>query len=194
MKKILLNIIVIIVLSALAGCAGTTKYEVLSFFFDGVPSPDTSTNIDSVTTTSTISTQNDSSDEITEQVSAASIHRPYAEKKCQVCHDATSMSEAKTEILQRCKNCHSKFQKQYNYVHGPVAVFDCTSCHTPHKSANAGLLKRPGDALCTYCHKDVSQANIDQHSQIGIVECFACHKPHFSNDNRFFVITGKSKP
>lgn len=194
MKRILLNIIVVIVLSAITGCVGATKYEVLTFFFDGVPSPDTSAHIDSVSTAKMVSTQNDSSDDIVKEVSATSTHRPYAEKKCSVCHDANSMSEAKTQILQRCQNCHPKFKEQYNYVHGPVAVFDCTSCHAPHQSDNAGLLKRAGDFLCTYCHKNAGQSKIDQHSQIGIVKCLACHTPHFSNDNRFFVITGKSGP
>jgi len=194
MKKGPLHIVLLTAFFALTRCAGTTNYEVLSFFFDGVPSPDTSANFDSKEIQTGITPQqNDLLSAISEKTDTLIIHRPYAEKKCKVCHDVTAMSEAKKQILQRCNNCHSKFQQQYKYVHGPVAVLDCVSCHAPHKSENAGLLKRTGDTLCTYCHTNLGQVEIDQHAKIGSVGCLECHKPHFSNDNKFFVITGKSE-
>ncbi len=195
MKITDLRMTVLILLSVLYGCAGMNKYEVLSFFFDGVPSPDTSKIIPSETfTTITTSTQNDSTDHSAEIASVASMHRPYAQKKCRDCHDETSMSESTSEILKRCKNCHSAFQKKYKYVHGPVAVLDCISCHEPHKSENASLLRRSGDFICTYCHKNLDLVQVNQHSQIGIIECLGCHNPHYSNENKFYVLTRKSDP
>ncbi len=62
----------------------------------------------------------------------------------------------------------------------------CFSCHDPHGSENAAMVRKPGNALCLDCHGPNAQAGphaptIEAHShhQSGSAgnECIACHMP-----------------
>lgn len=52
-----------------------------------------------------------------------------------------------------CLKCHTDKRGPFVFEHAAVRVDGCESCHNPHGSANAKLLKRPTVfALCLECH------------------------------------------
>lgn len=52
-----------------------------------------------------------------------------------------------------CLKCHSDKRGPFTFEHAPVRVEGCESCHAPHGSMNARLLKRPATfTLCLECH------------------------------------------
>jgi DmsE family decaheme c-type cytochrome len=55
-----------------------------------------------------------------------------------------------------CVKCHSDKRGPFAFEHPPVRVEGCPSCHDPHGSTNARLLRRPAVfTLCLECHNDV---------------------------------------
>jgi DmsE family decaheme c-type cytochrome len=52
-----------------------------------------------------------------------------------------------------CLKCHSDKRGPFVFEHAPLRVEGCESCHNPHGSPNAKLLKRPSVFLvCLECH------------------------------------------
>lgn len=52
-----------------------------------------------------------------------------------------------------CLKCHVDKRGPFAFEHAAVRVDGCESCHSPHGSANARLLKRPAVfTLCLECH------------------------------------------
>lgn len=52
-----------------------------------------------------------------------------------------------------CLKCHSDKRGPFVFEHGAVRVDGCESCHSPHGSMNARLLKRPVVfTVCLECH------------------------------------------
>jgi len=55
-----------------------------------------------------------------------------------------------------CIKCHSDKRGPFAFEHPPVRVEGCPSCHDPHGSTNARLLRRPAVfTMCLECHNDV---------------------------------------
>lgn len=81
--------------------------------------------------------------------------------------------------------CHSTIGKE-KFVHGPVAVGDCASCHEGnaenHRSAPAknkfNQIKSVGD-LCQKCHDRVDSKK-SVHKPVKDGNCSKCHNPHQS--------------
>ena len=170
----------------LQGCDPVTRHKVLTTIFDGVPSqvPPEKILEDYY--------QQRRAAESAQQAAAASSdgktgvsgsrHRPYAEKKCQACHDFTSRVGLVRPRLQLCVMCHKDFvvrDKSVN-VHGPVAVGDCSACHLPHTSPHKALLERNETEICSKCHQERRQA-ARMHDRVierGMT-CIDCHDPHY---------------
>jgi DmsE family decaheme c-type cytochrome len=54
---------------------------------------------------------------------------------------------------QPCLKCHVDKRGPFAFEHAAVRVDGCESCHAPHGSANARLMKRPAVfTLCLECH------------------------------------------
>lgn len=52
-----------------------------------------------------------------------------------------------------CMKCHNDKRGPYVYEHAAVRVDGCLSCHVPHGTANARMLKRPAVfTVCLECH------------------------------------------
>ncbi|MGH9659013.1 MAG: DmsE family decaheme c-type cytochrome [Bryobacteraceae bacterium] len=52
-----------------------------------------------------------------------------------------------------CLKCHSDKRGPFTFEHPPVRVEGCESCHNPHGSMNAKLLRRPAVfTVCLECH------------------------------------------
>ena len=99
-----------------------------------------------------------------------------------------------------CLKCHVQQRGPFAYEHAAVRVDGCETCHTPHGSANARLLKRPAVfTVCLECHNGVPGFGRDQSAGIPVQSpshsmtnpryqnCTACHvRIHGSNaDSRF---------
>jgi predicted CXXCH cytochrome family protein len=183
------NILVVFIpaaLTVLISCSPKLSNNLLTFFFDGVPS------IDSMKTESPSQIKNREYIQDTllaVQVSGGSdytIHYPYKEKDCFSCHDEKSKSELIMPQPGLCYTCHDDYSKNSKYVHGPVAAGYCTSCHNPHMSKEKKLLIRTGQQLCLDCHEAKSVFKSETHKHIADSECTLCHNPHRGGD-RFIL-------
>lgn len=91
-----------------------------------------------------------------------------------------------------CLACHKALQER-KFVHGPVGVGVCLSCHadeTPDPAKHHVFrLTLPQPDLCFSCHdgmKDKVRTAKVSHAAIEMGGCTACHSPHGS-DQRFFL-------
>jgi len=75
--------------------------------------------------------------------------------------------------------CHAN-RKSQAFVHGPVGLGECKSCHEATDAADHTYkLVREGRDLCEYCHLDpASQEHV--HEPVGKGDCLQCHDPHGS--------------
>jgi len=130
--------------------------------------------------------------------------------RCQDCHNvhggyvlARSLRTTPQQDMV-CYKCHSDKQGPFIFEHAPVRTEGCTSCHTPHGSVNARLLKTSQvNLLCLQCHT-LSSTRITRsgstdpnpvpgtpsfhdHRTNFFQACTLCHTSiHGSNGNAFF--------
>ena len=166
------------------GCTAETRYSVLTFFFDGVPPPEGTvqapdTGQDSGWGTPPVLPP--------EPAFKGSTHKPYAERRCEACHNVASDMSLLEPMGLLCRRCHANFGRQYRWVHGPAAVAECGQCHQAHSSPHenlVGLRLDPkvdeyitGDDLCLRCHwrSDVIR---EGHPDPPDKACLDCHSPH----------------
>ncbi|MHC4397891.1 MAG: cytochrome c3 family protein [Planctomycetota bacterium] len=95
--------------------------------------------------------------------------------------------EKPTSVKETCvtQECHSDYGKK-TYVHGPVALGDCNSCHVlVNEQEHSFEPTRKGQDLCQYCHLEQSgRKNVHEPLKTG--DCMQCHDPH-SSDNKFLI-------
>ena len=155
-----------------AGCSPEKNYEVLSFFFDGVPDP----NAPLLPT---------ASGEVLRRSPTYSIHKPFQEERCAECHGSRFNLGPQDSGI--CLKCHEEVTTQQPLMHGPVVAGACLWCHSAHESAYAYLLKGEPRNVCTGCH-DASllgtervPAHADQTQS-----CLECHYGH-GGTRRYFL-------
>jgi predicted CXXCH cytochrome family protein len=157
-----------------AGCSVEKHYELLSFFFDGVPNP----NLLPVLAAS--------GDPAAIRLSPTyTAHEPFIEQRCDACHGQRfDMTAVGAEV---CFECHQGVQDAYPFMHGPVVVGVCLWCHVPHESAYPALLKSDGRSVCTQCHEPglLSVDRVPEHADES-ASCVDCHVGHGSED-RFLL-------
>lgn len=182
-----ISVLFIIVLSFyLSGCSATNHYKFLSFFFDGVPNPAEQTSINNSDSISRLDSTSLAENIKIESLPTGSIHSPYQEKDCSSCHDQSSMGKF-TELQPKlCYQCHEDFSSKYKVLHGPVGGGQCTTCHNPHVSENASLLKRTNQSLCFFCHDQKQVLALEPHKDIENTSCTECHNPH-GGDDKFIL-------
>jgi len=168
--------------SVIAGCgwsAPDVRYRTLSFFFDGVPVPETMPAAGD--------TQQEAGSARTTRVRIVAptfSHQPYKEGNCETCHSSAgtgAQMAPSAKVL--CSKCHTDFNKGARYWHGPAAAWACLQCHSPHESHNEALLVKPVGTLCAACHDTESKAFLasnDAHTDKE--NCTRCHDPHGSSD------------
>ena len=101
---------------------------------------------------------------------------------------------------QPCMKCHVDKRGPFAFEHAAVRVDGCESCHSPHGSANARLLKRPAVfTLCLECHNGADSfgrqadgvAMTPRFHNLGdprYRNCTTCHvRIHGSNSDLFFL-------
>jgi len=90
--------------------------------------------------------------------------------------------EAVIRATSTCYSCHNKIAAS-PYVHGPVAVWSCLSCHDD-KSDPKYSVKKPDTEVCYGCHieqKTDWQSKKVIHGPVTLGKCTICHSPHSSN-------------
>lgn len=162
-----------ILLLCFSGCEKNTRYQVLSFFFTGVPTPE----------------------QIERQKKAAAAERQKKEKE-----KKPEFAAKKTEAPVREKATPDKARQLYS--HTPYAGGRCSDCHggassfrgfrskgtTPTFSKGGGMpgvLIAPRRQLCIKCHESlnpdqVALSGLWLHTAAASGECDACHDPHQS--------------
>ncbi|KPJ66937.1 MAG: hypothetical protein AMJ45_03460 [Syntrophobacter sp. DG_60] len=96
-----------------------------------------------------------------------------------------AQTKLKVGMPDLCYGCHEGLKKEFSkdHVHVPVKEGQCTTCHNPHTSNHAALIKDEINILCLGCHKEVKEdfKNKSVHSAFKRGECTDCHNPHSSN-------------
>lgn len=169
-------LIISIICFLLISCNVEKNRKVLSFFFDGVPNHKKKEDSDSKA--ALINLENNGKKR--EIIKFISFHPDYKERNCKKCHDASTIGSSSILQQARCFKCHDNEFVSKKYVHGPVAIESCTSCHVPHSSKYKSLLKLSGRDMCIQCHDDTNFQK--DHPR----ECLSCHVPH-SSDNEFLI-------
>ena len=155
------------------GCEGKAAYQVLSFFFDGVPPPGgPKQEVDKA------------GKKVAAQVqSTYREHGPYAARMCNGCHDRGS-NKLLLPIEELCFQCHTLNIKK-KYIHGPLASGGCKICHAPHGSNYPFLLISEPKEFCLHCHsrKDILMRDVHRETD---EQCTVCHDAH-SSDNAYLL-------
>ena len=185
-KKYTVRATFVITITLLISCTPRFGNNLLTFFFDGVPSVDTTVTV-TETKESDIAIGSDvfRADPVAAD-SILSVHYPFQEKGCSFCHDELSKSDLIMEQPDLCYSCHNDFSADYAYVHGPAAGGYCTFCHDPHSSRRIKLLKAEISQLCRECHETKYIFNNEVHRDLEDSDCAECHNPH-AGDTRFLL-------
>jgi predicted CXXCH cytochrome family protein len=112
-------------------------------------------------------------------------HGILKKKDCRVCHEDESTTSITLPDRVLCAKCHDDKKFDGKFLHGPVAVGSCTSCHDPHGQTNRFFLVSKGEKLCFNCHseKQVVVHFMEKLAQVGVSAargCLNCHDPHQS--------------
>jgi DmsE family decaheme c-type cytochrome len=99
-----------------------------------------------------------------------------------------------------CLKCHSDKRGPFVFEHAAVRVEGCETCHSPHGSTNAKLLRRPVVfTVCLECHNGAGtfgrdnngvQRQTSSHNMLDprYQRCTICHvRIHGSNSDAFFL-------
>jgi predicted CXXCH cytochrome family protein len=113
-------------------------------------------------------------------------HRPYAEKSCDICHQAPKDGKVvltKSEPKAICIGCHAKTASaiQSAKVQHAGAQGDCVDCHDPHASRKPGYVRPDPVTVCFKCHSDQAKlqgTKMVLHKAAFRDGCAACHEPH----------------
>jgi len=183
-RPVVLCLVTLIAWVLSISCSQPTRYQVLSFFFDGVPDPLRARETGGALGGDQSGPAGESG--TTAQPKRYYAHTPYRENRCGGCHDSTSgqLIRALSEGL--CLTCHSKLTAEARFVHGPVAVEDCTACHHFHTAPFPNQLLLDPTATCLNCHDREDLSEGDHHVALDRRTCVECHDPHGGSD-RFFL-------
>lgn len=133
--------------------------------------------------------------------------------KCTDCHNphgsfaATWSMAARPRMVdqavgneQPCMACHTDKRGPFVYEHAAVRVGGCETCHVPHGSTNARMLKRPVTfTLCLECHTGAgafgrsadgipTQSPLHNMADPRYQNCTTCHaRIHGSNASSLFL-------
>jgi predicted CXXCH cytochrome family protein len=176
----------------LLACAESTRYKVLTFFFEGVPKPG-----EPVDTEKEAELTKDAGDAQSALAAlnalkpsganarVVRLHPPYKTSRCGACHSGEAGSITRTPQEGLCRQCHD-VPGDARYVHGPVAVDDCLYCHHHHGGQNIYMLRVPPEQLCIECHDEDDLTEGEYHATLETKLCIDCHSGH-GGDDRYFL-------
>jgi len=187
------------------GCAEKQRYEVLSFFFDGVPPPEGVVDSGGKPKVDPWTVPLEASDprarawlaqahaEAKEAPKAYYFHTPFAKRDCFGCHTRERSMTAPRMTADLCKSCHGDYFEtaKTDWVHGPAALGQCAMCHEAHKSEYKGLLTEAQPDICLTCHDDSRLLNEPYHETASGRVCSTCHDPHMAG-NRLLLVDSQT--
>lgn len=155
----------------LIGCGSPReRYKVLSFFFDGVPDPDSPVLVKG---------QRTPSGQRVVTLAVVSRHKPFVDGLCDPCHQsATGQMLEFRAAYDNCVRCHKNVSTKYPRMHGPVAREACAFCHVAHESPYPALLKADAIQVCTQCHDAQLLSPQPAEHTDGRTPCTSCHSGH----------------
>jgi predicted CXXCH cytochrome family protein len=113
------------------------------------------------------------------------MHRPYAAKSCDVCHQAPKDGKVvltKTDSKELCVSCHAETAKKIKTaaVQHLGAQGECIGCHDPHASRTPGYVRPDPVNACLRCHPDQAKEYKKKylHQAAFGQGCSTCHDPH----------------
>lgn len=120
-----------------------------------------------------------------------SVH-PAVAMGCDSCHAGTHSGEMPAPKLiadapDLCFNCHDAGAFTKTVQHPPIAGGMCLSCHDPHASSVAKLLKQSIPDLCFTCHDQGPFSKSVQHAPAAGGMCTTCHAPHSGEIEKLLV-------
>jgi predicted CXXCH cytochrome family protein len=188
-------------------CSIEDHYETLSFFFDGVPTPE---ELEARREAERLAAEME--DQVGRKLSNkeraallatkieaiyTSRHKPVEEGNCTECHIMaegvsssqsgwmTDLPQLVAPIQELCLRCHDR--PQGRFTHGPASAGNCSICHQAHKSLYPSLLRKERqESLCIACHQPEVFLTKDLHEKVQQQECTECHNPHAS-DHEFLL-------
>lgn len=164
------------------GCTPQKRYQVLSFFFDGVPNPDAPVADSGKTATAGTGPRIAGG-------AGLFVHKPFGQQQCAACHGSPSGGDIAALDAGKCLECHKSVPTRYTRMHGPVVAGVCLWCHAPHESTHPALLRASGQEICTQCHEyEVLPASPPAH-QDRQRDCLSCHVAHGSNQRMLLRAT-----
>ncbi|MFH0980838.1 MAG: cytochrome c3 family protein [Planctomycetota bacterium] len=155
------------------GCSEVTRDRLTRFFFE-VPDRTETKTAEAATTLPAEETPSGALPE----PQYASVHVPFAERRCGGCHDAARHMRVVDDLASACRQCHEGFFGGA-VTHEPVAGGQCANCHQPHHSRYPYLLKATPLETCTQCHDAPEDLSRPAHGGPEVENCTACHDPHF---------------
>lgn len=187
LRRLWISLAVLLLLS----CSATTRYEVLSFFFDGLQPPEEMTELEpaaapDAVTTATLAGAAPMVPAFLQARSTArgSRHVPFGTDDCRMCHVEAEAFAPREHSADVCYQCHGEQARAENWNHGPISLNSCEECHNAHESPYPFLLSLPIPDLCLYCHTSLEVDGEFYHPDLGIRSevdmgnCIACHSPH----------------
>lgn len=198
-------LVLAVVVILVNGCSRQTEYDVLSFFFTGVPSPEEEER-------KKAEQERQSMGKGVGTKPLFSSHSYYVAKKCDECHQVTltqnfegsarsgmptisfgretAADGSRLPLKKRCVNCHENRSETYAsannlWLHAPVTRGNCLICHDPHRSKYPDLLKDETEKLCTMCHSEGLIRLTKSHEELK--GCLECHTPHLGKDKFLLV-------
>jgi len=109
---------------------------------------------------------------------------------CDSCHDLHSMKSQLPDEPEVCFGCHATVRMDVNKrSHHPIreGKVNCSSCHNPHGSISAHLIKEDdAQELCYSCHSDKRGPYIFEHPPVA-ENCLTCHQPHGSRHSKLLT-------
>ncbi|MCP4593501.1 MAG: hypothetical protein GY842_22415 [bacterium] len=186
-RAIIILSLLIVGAGVVAACSEETRYRTLRFFFDGVPDPGAPPPPRGYPARVPPTGTPEVAETPKRKPSGKTIwsHAPFRDNKCGDCHRARSGS-VPTAQEGLCARCHRDIPGDPPYVHGPVAVNDCSACHHHHSSVYPKLLLDERSALCARCHRREDLTAGRYHAADGEQACVDCHDPH-AGDNPFLL-------
>jgi len=106
------------------------------------------------------------------------FHNSPLEEGCSTCHDGLPDADKGKSMKADCAVCH-KSVSMGKYLHSPVEMKECGSCHSWSAKENAVVLESGVPATCYTCHddkKDQVENSPNPHPVAG--ECMTCHSSH----------------
>lgn len=163
------------------GCSVERNYDILNFFFDGVPEPMTS---------EVVSAPVGPGGQVRSSTpTPGSRHAAYVERRCADCHGDRASFGFQTSGFSDlddavCLECHDDVRDAMPYMHGPVEVGVCLICHDPHISQWPALLNAPTPDLCVQCHEPaLLDRSAGSPHEDPSRDCLDCHLGHGGSDS-----------